>query len=167
MKRSWFALALLSWAMSWAMGAGAADNPVLASQGTAGAIAPGQRFVSVAFHDVVDDRALLDGDAVTSDRLLAFFEHLRGNGWTAVSLDDVDAARTGRRPLPDKAILITFDDGYRSLYTRVFPLALAYRFPIVAALKSAWLTAPAGSLVMYGDLPVPRAATATRSWRSG
>ena len=156
MKRSWFALALLSWAMSWAMAAGAADNPVLASQGTAGAIAPGQRFVSVAFHDVVDDRALLDGDAVTSDRLLAFFEHLRGNGWTAVSLDDVDAARTGRRPLPDKAILITFDDGYRSLYTRVFPLALAYRFPIVAALKSAWLTAPAGSLVMYGDLPVPR-----------
>ena len=33
------------------------------------------------------------------------------------------------RPLPDKAILITFDDGYKSLYTRVFPLLKVYRYP--------------------------------------
>ena len=122
----------------------------------AGDIAPGKRFVSIAFHDVVDDPAQLDGDAVTTDRLVAFFDYLRGAGWTAVSLDDVDAARRGERPLPDKAILITFDDGYESLYTRVFPLALAYRMPIVAALMGGWVNAPAGATVMYGDKPVPR-----------
>ena len=100
----------------------------------AGDIAPGKRFVSVAFHDVVDDPSPLNADAVTTDRLVAFFDYLRGAGWTAISLDDVDAAQRGVRPLPDKAILITFDDGYESLYSRVFPLALAYRMPIVAAL---------------------------------
>jgi len=122
----------------------------------AGDIAPGKRFVSVAFHDVVDDPARLDGDAVTTDRLVAFFDYLRGAGWTAISLDDVDAANRGVRPLPDKAILITFDDGYLSLYTRVFPLALAYRMPIVEALMGGWVDAPAGALVLYGDKPVPR-----------
>ena len=38
-----------------------------------------------------------------------------------ITLDDIAHARQGQRRLPDKAILITFDDGYRSLYSRVFP----------------------------------------------
>ncbi len=53
-------------------------------------------------------------------------------------------------------MLITFDDGYRSLYTRVYPLALAYGFPIVAALVGEWMEPPAGSMVRYGDQAVPR-----------
>ena len=79
-----------------------------------------QAIVSVAFHDVVDDPAGLDGDAVTTARLVAFFDYLRGAGWTAITLDDVDAARRGERALPDKAILLTFDDGFASLYTRAY-----------------------------------------------
>jgi biofilm PGA synthesis lipoprotein PgaB len=69
----------------------------------------------------------------------------------------VDAARRGERTLPERSILITFDDGYRSLYTRVFPLVLAYRIPIVAALVGSWMDAPAGSMVNYGQKQVPRA----------
>jgi biofilm PGA synthesis lipoprotein PgaB len=99
----------------------------------------GQRFVSVAFHDVVDRPDELDADAVTATLLVQFFDWLKGTGWTAVSLDDLAAARRGTRPLPDKAILITFDDGYKSLYTRVFPLLKVYRFPIVASLVGIWM----------------------------
>lgn len=120
------------------------------------AVAPDVRFVAVAFHDVVDYPGDRDGDAVTVDRLIGFFEWLRGNGWTAVGLDDIAAAGRGGRPLPDKAILITFDDGYRSLYTRVFPLVLAYRVPIVAALVGSWMDAPLDATVRYGDTEVPR-----------
>src|SRR5262245_12738054 len=60
------------------------------------AIDAGSRFVSVAFHDVVDTPGELDGDAVTVDRLIAFFEWLRGNGWTAITLDDLAAAQRGK-----------------------------------------------------------------------
>src|SRR5262245_64442539 len=81
----------------------------------------GQRFVSIAFHDVVDRRDQLETDAVTADSLAQFFDWLRGTGWSAISLDDAAAAARGVRPLPDKPILIAFDDGYESLYTRVFP----------------------------------------------
>ena len=123
------------------------------------ALAPARaadRFASVAFHDVVDYKGDLDDDAVTVDRLIGFFEWLRANRWTTISLDDVDAARRGEKTLPERSILITFDDGYRSLYTRVFPLVLAYRMPIVAALVGSWMDAPAGSMVNYGQKQVPR-----------
>ena len=99
----------------------------------------GQRFVAIAFHDVVDKRDQLETDSVTSTSLAQFFDWLKGTGWTAISLDDVAAAARGVRRLPDKAILISFDDGYASLYTRVFPLLQVYRFPIVAALVGSWM----------------------------
>jgi len=124
--------------------------------GVALATPSGYRFVSVAFHDVVDRPEALDADAITTDRLVAFFDLLRGEGWTAITLDDVARARRGEKSLPDKAILISFDDGYRSLYTRVFPLLLAYRIPIVSALVGEWLDAPLTATVQYAGKPVPR-----------
>lgn len=114
------------------------------------------RFVSIAMHDVVDRPGDLDDDALTSDRLVAFFDWLRGNGWTAISIDDVERARRGEKPLPARAVLLSVDDGYRSLYTRVYPLALAYRMPVVAALVGDWMAAPPGGVVRYGDRNVPR-----------
>lgn len=113
-------------------------------------------FVSVAFHDVYDSESELDDDAITTDRLINFFEFLLSDGWTALTLDDVAMARQGKKVLPAKSILITFDDGYVSLYTRVFPLLQAYRFPIVAALVGQWMDAPMIAKVKYGDEWVPR-----------
>jgi poly-beta-1,6-N-acetyl-D-glucosamine N-deacetylase len=124
--------------------------------GAAHAQPAGQRFVSIAFHDVADRADELDVDAVTTRSLAQFFDWLKGSGWTAVSLDDLAAAARGTRPLPDKAILVSFDDGYRSLYTRVFPLLQVYRFPIVAALVGSWMEARPDGNVLYGDRVVPR-----------
>ena len=121
-----------------------------------GAQQAGQRFVSVAFHDVVDRAEDLPSDGVTSDRLVQFFDWLKGSGWKAISLDDVEAAGKGLRPLPDKAILITFDDGYSSVYSRVFPLLLAYRYPAVIGLVGSWMDAPMDGTVLYGDRRVKR-----------
>ncbi|MGY4514449.1 poly-beta-1,6-N-acetyl-D-glucosamine N-deacetylase PgaB [Lysobacter sp. HA18] len=116
----------------------------------------GRRVVIVALHEVDDGMQQLPDDGVLSERLVALFEWLTANGWTAVSLDDIERAGRGETRLPDRAVLITVDDGYRSLYTRVFPLALAYRMPIVAAVVGSWLDAPADGTVRYGTQQVPR-----------
>ena len=65
----------------------------------AGAAPPvrGDPFVSIAFHDVVDQAGDLETDSVTSDSLAQFFDWLKGSGWTAVSLDDLAAAARGTR----------------------------------------------------------------------
>jgi hypothetical protein len=125
---------------------------------TAGAHAEprGQRFVAIAFHDIVDQPGDLTGDAVTVRTFVQFLDWLKGTGWTTISLDDVSAAARGARRLPDKAILLTFDDGFRSLYTRVFPLLKAYRYPAVAALVGSWMEDGPDGTVLYGDKRVPR-----------
>jgi len=127
--------------------------PLRAAQTTGGTA-----FVAIAIHDVVDTPAQLDADGVTSDRLVVLLEWLVGNGWTAISLDDIERARRGIAPLPRKAVLITVDDGLGSLYTRVYPLALAYRVPILAALVGEWMDVPAGGTVRYGERTLPRSA---------
>lgn len=116
----------------------------------------GSTFVAIAFHDVVDDRRDLGDDAMTTGTLISFFEWLKANDWTAVSANDVRRAARGGPPLPPRAILITFDDGYRSLYTRVFPLLLAYRIPVVSALVGRWMDAPLEGHVDYDGKVVPR-----------
>jgi poly-beta-1,6-N-acetyl-D-glucosamine N-deacetylase PgaB len=116
----------------------------------------GQRFVSIAFHDIDDNPAVLGTDATTTKTLIQFFDWLKGSGWTAVSLDDLQSAARGVRPLPGKAILITFDDGYHSLYTRAFPLLEAYRYPAVSALVGSWMEDRPDGTVVYGDKTVPR-----------
>ncbi len=119
--------------------------------------AAAQRFVAVSFHGVVDDEKDLGSDDITTGRLIAFFDWLRGTGWTPVTLDDIAAAGAGVRALPPKPILITFDDGYKNAYTRVYPLLLAYRYPAVLALVGSWMDAPMTATVSYGGEMVPRA----------
>lgn len=120
-------------------------------------------FAAIAFHDVVDTRAELTDDAVTTQSLVDFFDWMKAEGWTAVSLDAVEAAGRGGPPLPDKAILLSFDDGYRGIFDRVYPLLLAYRYPAVVALVGSWMDTPEGGTVDYGGTPVPRARFVTWS----
>jgi biofilm PGA synthesis lipoprotein PgaB len=96
-------------------------------------------FIALAYHSVEDvdpDQSFM---GVSTDRLVAQLSWLQGNGYTAISIDDLLAARDGRRALPDKAVLLTFDDGYESFYTRVLPILKAFRFPAVLAIVGVWL----------------------------
>lgn len=119
------------------------------------------RFTAIAFHDVATRLSDIPpeqrADAVSTEKLIAFFDWLKAEGWHAISLDDIEAAHARVRPLPERAILITVDDGYQSVFTHYYPLALAYKMPIVAAIHTAWLeeTRP-DALVNYGEALVPR-----------
>jgi len=102
-------------------------------------------FEIVVVHDVVDTRSALDPDSISTTDLVSFLEWLRAHKWNFISLDDVERARKGESPLPQRAILITVDDGYLSEYTRIFPLLLAYKVPAVMALVGSWMDGKASS----------------------
>src|SRR5437773_6222275 len=61
------------------------------------------------------------------DQLLGFFV----NHYAVVSLDDVMRAREGVRPLPDHALLITFDDGWADNLRYAAPLLKERGLPAV------------------------------------
>ncbi|HVY07131.1 MAG TPA: poly-beta-1,6-N-acetyl-D-glucosamine N-deacetylase PgaB [Burkholderiales bacterium] len=114
-------------------------------------------FRVLCYHDVQEDvRVRPDPFAVDTAELVSQFAWLKENGYHVVGLDDVIAAREGRRPLPDKAIVLTFDDGYSSVYTRVFPLLKLFGYPAIIALSGHWLEAAGDNTVEYGGVRVSR-----------
>lgn len=109
----------------------------------------GKTFRVLTFHDVRKNvRASFekspDATAVDETTLLDAFTWLGSAGYRPVSLSQIIAARNGGAPLPPKAVLLTFDDGYESAYTIVFPLLKRFGYPAVMGLVSGWLDAPGG-----------------------
>jgi biofilm PGA synthesis lipoprotein PgaB len=119
-------------------------------------VEPGS-FLALCYHEVLDDaRALPDAYAVEASELASQFAWLREHGYKPVSLAEILAARRGERALPEKAVLLTFDDGYRSFYTRVYPLLKLYGYPALLAVVGTWMEAGATDFVDYGGRMVPR-----------
>jgi biofilm PGA synthesis lipoprotein PgaB len=110
-------------------------------------------LLALCYHEVTATTAesLRDPAAISVDMLINQFTWLDANGYVPVSLSDVIAARAGGKPLPPRAVLLTFDDGYASFYTRVLPLLKLYQFPATLAPVTSWLDTPDGQTVSYGS----------------
>jgi len=114
-------------------------------------------LIVLCYHEVESGRAFpVPRTAVLASELAAQFAWLRAAGYTPVSLQQVLDARGGGRALPGKAILLTFDDGKKDVYTRVFPLLKLFRYPALVALTGRWLEVPVGGEVDYDGQPLPR-----------
>ena len=87
----------------------------------------------IMFHRVIDPAdprwASCDPDYTLDtalfDRCLAFFRR----HYNMISVDDVLAARRGERRLPDRALLMTFDDGWSDNVDFALPRLRAARLP--------------------------------------
>lgn len=122
------------------------------SQNLRPALAMGGDFQALCYHDVREDPSQEpDRYTVSTAQLVQHFAWLKENGYHVVSLDDILQARQGKRPLPAKAVLLTFDDGYKSFRTQIFPLLKAFNYPAVLALVGSWLDVAPKDRVPYDD----------------
>ncbi len=91
----------------------------------------------LCYHDV--GKKIMNEWMVTPRHLRDHFDYLRENGYTPISLGEYLAAARGKAPLPPKPVMLTFDDGYASFYTQVFPLLKEYRFPAMISIVTSWM----------------------------
>lgn len=117
---------------------------------------PDKSFLVIAYHDVKDNTADQRFMSVRTSALREQFAWLRENGYQPVSVADIRAAHRNEKTLPKKAVLLTFDDGYRSFYTRVYPLLQAYNWPALWAPVGKWVDTPLDQKVKFGDEYVER-----------
>ena len=115
----------------------------------------------LCYHDVRDRlrqsfQTSPEATAIATSDLVEHFEWLKANGFAVVSLQQLITARSGGPELPDKAVMLTFDDGYKSVYTHVFPLLKAYRYPAVVACVKQFMTADVDGKVVYDGKPTAR-----------
>lgn len=66
--------------------------------------------------------------SVTPERFAEHLRYLKEAGYTSITLDDLLYALTTGRSLPDKPIILTFDDGYADNYENAFRLLNSYGF---------------------------------------
>ena len=100
---------------------------------------PCQALVILQYHHISDATP-----PSTSTSPAVFRQHLElinDAGFKVLSLTDVAQMLRDRTPLPNDAVLITFDDSYVSIYTTAFPLLKARRWPFAVFVN----TAPVGS----------------------
>lgn len=61
---------------------------------------------------------------------------LHENNYTAISMIDLKEYLDNRKILPNKHVVITFDDGYRDFYTEAFPILQKYNYTATVFLPS-------------------------------
>ena len=92
----------------------------------------GEELTVLSYHEIADPAlALVPQYAVTPTDFVRQMDWLRNHGYHFVSVGEVLAGRAGRATLPDKAVLITFDDGYHSVYEHAWPVLKMFRIPAV------------------------------------
>lgn len=81
----------------------------------------------IMYHDFLPEKEVFFD--VTPEEFEQHLQLIKENGLTPISLEQlVTHLRTGL-PLPEKPILLTFDDGYGSHYQYVYPLLKKYGYP--------------------------------------
>ena len=68
---------------------------------------------------------------VPPDEFSAQLDYLQENGYTTITLQDFMRAKRGKQNLPDKPIILTFDDGYEDNFTEMLPILEAHNMTAV------------------------------------
>jgi len=68
--------------------------------------------------------------------------YLRDHYYQILSMEDLLLLRNGDLKLTSDGIIITFDDGYESNYSKVFPLLSEYEMPATFFLVTEWMDTP-------------------------
>ena len=97
------------------------------------------RLTVLAYHRVVDHTAPtfvgFVGNASAGPEEFARQMRVVARRHNPVSIDDV-VATLGGRPLPERAVLVTFDDGYRDNHDLAFPILSELSIPAVVFLAT-------------------------------
>lgn len=89
-----------------------------------------QKEVLIIMYHQISENSSLWGDYVIPEKLLdSDFNYLKDNGYTPIKIKDLIDFTEGKKLLPQKPVIITFDDGQRSFLTKVLPLLEKYNFP--------------------------------------
>jgi len=121
-------------------------------------VAHAQAAVILQYHHVSDETP---PSTSTSPQLFAeHLQYLQDHDFQVMSLPELLQRVQKKQTLPDKAVAITFDDSYRSIFTTAFPLLKKYQYPFTVFIN----TEPVGrsdSLLRWDDIVAMADAGAT------
>jgi|WetSurMetagenome_2_1015567.scaffolds.fasta_scaffold06432_5 poly-beta-1,6-N-acetyl-D-glucosamine N-deacetylase len=97
-------------------------------------------FITLCYHDIPETP--VSKDDISRSDFVNQLEYFRNDGYTFVSAADILLASKGKTKLPQKAVLLTFDDAYESFYSYVYPVLRLYNIPAVLSVVASWIDHP-------------------------
>lgn len=88
----------------------------------------GIRVAVLGYHDLADglpETAM----RIHTSKFRKQMEAIRQSGVKVLTLDEFTAWKKGDAKIPENAILLTFDDGWKSVYTDAYPILKEFGFP--------------------------------------
>ena len=86
-------------------------------------IVAGPKVLVLNYHQVLNNFTSL---SIPVNQFDAQMDYLVESGYTSISPEELYKALNGEISLPEKSVLITFDDGYVDNYTNAFPILKYY-----------------------------------------
>ncbi|MCG9896002.1 MAG: polysaccharide deacetylase family protein [Fimbriimonadaceae bacterium] len=115
-------------------------------------LAPGMDAFVLMYHDVLPER---DQNSlwwdVTTQELYAQIEKLEAWGATFVSIEEIYRAMVDNKPLPPRAVALTFDDSYQGFYDNAWPLLRDKKIPSAVFVHTAFVGSQSGRPKMNWD----------------
>lgn len=87
----------------------------------------------IMYHSLLKDSAYHGKYVISPDLLEQDLQYLSQNGYTPVHMAQVIAYVQEGTPLPEKPVILSFDDGYYNNYLYAYPLAQKYRMKLIIA----------------------------------
>ena len=85
----------------------------------------------VMYHHILKEQARLNAFTISPDELRQDLQYLKENGYQSILIQDLIDYVNGETALPEKPVMITFDDGYESFYEYAFPILKEMGFKAV------------------------------------
>lgn len=67
-----------------------------------------------------------NGLVMTPEKFRSQIKYIKDNGYTTLTLDELHALFKGNKPIPQKLVVITLDDGYSDNYKYAYPILKEY-----------------------------------------
>lgn len=96
-------------------------------------VSAGIKLPIIMYHGVLKDTSRQGKYVISPELLESDMKYLQENGYTPVFMQDVIDYVLKGEPLPEKPIVLSFDDGYYNNYAYAYPLAQQYHTKIVIA----------------------------------
>ena len=78
------------------------------------------------YHALADERSAISLPPSVFQRQMRL---LHEGGFRVISMSDLVSSLQSGEELPGKSVVLTFDDGFESVYTNAFPVLQRYGFP--------------------------------------
>jgi len=93
----------------------------------------------IMYHSFLKDTEKSGKYIITPTQFENDIIHLKNLGCNFVSINDIENFRNAKGTLPEKPVLITFDDGNYNNYLYIFPLIKKYKIPVLISPICYWV----------------------------